>query len=148
MLIILQYSTLQIGQSSSKTNNHYFEFSQSHFQRRRPIFSSLCYYMHYSCATLKWTGYDGDLVKNDRIWVLKTRVLSKKYHWKRRVLSSSQMKFRFLNYKKHIEINNSTVLSLIQCVCRKKAKFRSRAFTCGNIRFLTLPYYYSFVWRF
>ena len=29
-----------------------------------------------------------------------------------------------------------------------KAKFRSRALTCGNIRFLTLPYYYSFVWRF
>ena len=26
-----------------------------------------------------------------------------------------------------------------------KAKFRSRAFTCGSIRFLTLPYYYSIV---
>ena len=34
----------------------------------------------------------------------------------------------------------------ISTVCLPiKAKFRSRAFTCGNIRFLTLPYYYSFV---
>ena len=29
-----------------------------------------------------------------------------------------------------------------------KAKFRSRAFTCGNIRVLTSSYYYSFVQRF
>ena len=39
-------------------------------------------------------------------------------------------------------VNYSTVCSPI------KAKFRSRAFTYGNIRVLTSSYYYSFVWRF
>ena len=39
--------------------------------------------------------------------------------------------------------------SMFVTVCMLiKAKFRSWALTCGNIRFLTLSYYYSFVWRF
>ena len=38
---------------------------------------------------------------------------------------------------------------LLSTVCSPiKAKFRSWALTCTNIRFLTLRYYYGFVWRF
>ena len=39
-------------------------------------------------------------------------------------------------------------LNLLTVCSPIKAKFRSRAFTCGNIQILTLPYCYSFVWRF
>ena len=47
------------------------------------------------------------------------------------------------------QLTNKLFYIPIATVCLPiKAKFRSWALTCGNIRFLTLPYYYSFVWRF
>ena len=45
-----------------------------------------------------------------------------------------------------ITVSFFQIYYLVCTVCSPiKAKFRSRALTCGNIRFLTLPYYHSFV---
>ena len=90
----------------------------------------------------KWCKGPTDPLPN--IWATKfrqiTSVLSIKSKW-----PNDSLKIVWPKFKTEDLIS----LTKYPTVCSPiKAKFRSRAFTCGNIRFFTLPYYYSFVWRF